>query len=45
MAMAYVDTEHSEPGSALQVEILGELREGIVQGAPLYDPEGFRMRS
>ena len=45
MAMAYVDTEHSEPGSALQVEILGEFHEGIVQGAPLYDPDGSRMRS
>ena len=45
MAMAYVDTEHSGSGSALQVEILGEFHEGIVQGAPLYDPEGSRMRS
>ena len=45
MAMAYVSTKHADPGTELQVEILGELYAGVVQGAPLYDPDGSRMRS
>ena len=44
MAMGYVSTEHSEPGTAVEVEILGEFYPAEVQGAPLYDPEGSKMR-
>lgn len=45
MAMGYVATGHSAPGSVLDVEILGELYQAEVQGAPLHDPDGGRMRS
>jgi len=45
MAMGYVATDHAAPGTALEVEILGALYSAVVQGAPLYDPDGTRMRS
>ncbi|MCE2517102.1 MAG: FAD-dependent oxidoreductase [Alphaproteobacteria bacterium] len=45
MAMAYVSTEHSTPGTILDVEILGEMRPVEIQGAPLYAPDGSKMRS
>jgi dimethylglycine dehydrogenase len=45
MAMGYVKTEYAEPGTVLDVEILGERYSAEVQGAPLYDPTGARMRS
>ena len=45
MAMAYVRTEHAAPGTILDVEILGEFYPIEVQGAPLYDPDGGKMRS
>ncbi len=44
MAMGYVSTEYAEPGTWVEVEILGELYSAEVQGAPLYDPDGSRMR-
>lgn len=44
MAMAYVSTEHSAAGTALDVEILGEIYSARVEGAPVYDPQGTRMR-
>jgi len=44
MAMGYVATEHAVPGTALQVEILGQMYAADVQGAPLYDLTGERMR-
>jgi len=44
MAMGYVNSEFAEPGSVLEVEILGEFYPAEVLGAPLYDPEGLRMR-
>jgi len=45
MAMGYVGAEHAEPGMQLQVEILGRLFSAKIQGEPLYDPKGLRMRS
>jgi len=45
MAMGYVAAEHAEPGMQLQVEILGRLFSAKIQGEPLYDPKGLRMRS
>ncbi|MCP5073095.1 MAG: FAD-dependent oxidoreductase [Rhodobacteraceae bacterium] len=44
VAMGYVGAEHAEPGTALQVEILGEMYDAEVQGAPLYDANGANMR-
>ena len=45
MAMGYVSTEYSAPGTRLEVEILGKYYSAEVQGAPLYDPDGTRLRS
>lgn len=45
IALAYLPAARSEPGRALEVEILGERRGATVVEAPLYDPEGLRMRS
>ena len=45
MAMGYVSSEHAVAGSQLDVEILGEMYKADVQAAPLYDPEGLKMRS
>jgi dimethylglycine dehydrogenase len=44
MAMAYVATEHAAAGTTLDVEILGERYGATVQGAPIYDPSGAKMR-
>ena len=44
MAMGYVSSEHATPGTMLQVEILGEMYDAEVQGAPLYDANGANMR-
>jgi len=45
MAMGYVSTDCAEPGTRLQVEILGEFHDAEIQGAPLYDANGANMRS
>ncbi|MGB0746264.1 MAG: GcvT family protein [Alphaproteobacteria bacterium] len=45
MAMAYVASEHAAAGTMVNVEIMGEMYPAEVQGAPLYDPNGGRMRS
>ena len=45
MAMAYVSTPYATAGTALQVEILGEFYDAEIQGAPLYDHNGAKMRS
>ena len=45
MAMAYVAAEHAAAGTVDNVEIMGEMYPAEVQGAPLYDPNGGRMRS
>ena len=45
MAMAYVATPHADAGGKVQVEILGEMRDAEIMGAPVYDPNGGRMRS
>lgn len=45
MAMAYVATPHAEAGSTVQVEILGEMHDAEIMGAPVYDPNGGRMRA
>ena len=45
MAMAYVSADHAKAGTELEVEILGEFHKIHVQGAPVYDPSGEKMRS
>ena len=44
VALGYVPTEHSKPGTKVQVEILGDMYNAEVQDKPLYDPDGARMR-
>ena len=45
MAMGYVTTEFSEPGTKLQVEILGKLYDAEILGGALYDANGEKMRA
>jgi len=44
MAMGYLPSELALAGTQVEVEILGEMYPAEVQGAPLYDPAGERMR-
>ena len=44
MAMGYVSSENAQPGTSLQVEILGEMYDAVVLGGPIYDPNGANMR-
>ncbi|MEM9782612.1 MAG: FAD-dependent oxidoreductase, partial [Pseudomonadota bacterium] len=45
VAMGYVPRDLAVGGARLDVEILGHQFPAIVQGAPLYDPNGGRMRA
>ena len=45
MAMGYVTTEFSEPGTKLQVEILGKLYDAEILGEALYDANGEKKRA
>ena len=45
IALAYVRADLTEPGTALEVEILGERRRARVGREPLYDPENLRLRA
>ena len=45
MAMGYVDIEAANPGTELHVEILGDLYNAEVLGAPVYDAAGANMRA
>ena len=44
VAFAYVPTAFAAPGTQVDVEINGKPYPAEVQGAPLYDPKGLRMR-
>ena len=45
MAMGYVGAEHAAAGTCVQVEILGQMYDAEIQGAPLYDANGANMRA
>jgi dimethylglycine dehydrogenase len=45
IAFSYLPVEHTEPGSDLQVGILGSRRSARVVEAPLYDPKNQRLLS
>ncbi len=45
MAMGYVAAEHAAAGTRVQVEILGQMYDAEIQGAPLYDANGSNMRA
>jgi dimethylglycine dehydrogenase len=45
IAFAYLPVECAEPGTRLEVEILGERRAATVVPQPLYDPHNERLLS
>jgi 4-methylaminobutanoate oxidase (formaldehyde-forming) len=45
IAYAYLPIEQSAPGSALDVEIVGERIPAVVAREPLWDPKGIRIKS
>jgi dimethylglycine dehydrogenase len=45
LAMGYVAAAEAVPGGRVDVEILGSFYRAEILGAPLYDPDGRRMRS
>jgi dimethylglycine dehydrogenase len=45
IAFAYLPVDHAEPGTVLEVEILGERRPSTVVPQPLYDPQNERLLS
>jgi 4-methylaminobutanoate oxidase (formaldehyde-forming) len=45
IAYAYLPAQGSGPGSAVEVDVFGELIGGSVADEPLYDPENARIRS
>ena len=45
MAMGYVETALSDPGTELEIEILGQTYPARIVGAPLYDANGANMRA
>ncbi len=44
MAMGYVSSPHADPGTKLQVELLGNFYAATIVEDALYDPEGLKMR-
>ena len=45
LAFAYVIPEAAEPGTDLEVVILGEPRKARVLGEPAYDPQSLLPRT
>jgi dimethylglycine dehydrogenase len=44
IALAYVRSDLAKPGTALEIDILGEKRAATVAQEPLYDPANERLR-
>jgi dimethylglycine dehydrogenase len=44
VAMGYVDRAQAEAGTALLIEIGGQMRRARILGAPIHDADGMRMR-
>ena len=45
IALAYVRIDLTEPGTELEVEILGQRRRAVVAKEPIYDPSNARLRA
>jgi dimethylglycine dehydrogenase len=45
IALAYVGVPHADPGTRLEIEILGKRRGAIVATEPLFDPENNRLKA
>ena len=41
----YLPVELAAPGTAVQIDVLGEYVSAIVENDPLYDPEGKKLRA
>jgi dimethylglycine dehydrogenase len=45
VALAYVRADLAQPGTRLEVNVLGQRRAATVQAEPLYDPANARLRA
>jgi len=45
LAFAYVKPELVAPGTVLEIQLLGQMRQAIVLAEPIYDPHSERMRA
>jgi dimethylglycine dehydrogenase len=45
LAAGYVPTPLARDGARFEIDLLGEMRTAIIHLAPLYDPQGARLRS
>ncbi|MBT4889656.1 MAG: hypothetical protein HON65_08900, partial [Rhodospirillales bacterium] len=45
LAFAYVETQYAEPGTVMDMEILGNLRKATVLADPAYDPNNEKLRA
>jgi dimethylglycine dehydrogenase len=45
VALAYVRTDCAQPGTVVEVEVLGQRRRATVGREPLYDPTNARLRA
>ena len=45
LAFAYLSPEHAEPGTSLQVSVVGEMRPARVLGEAPHDPTNARLRA
>jgi dimethylglycine dehydrogenase len=45
VALAYVRADLAQPGTRLEVNVLGQRRSATVQAEPLYDPTNARLRA
>ena len=45
LAFAYLAPEHAEPGTALEVRVVGDLRPARVLGEAVHDPTNTRLRA
>ena len=45
LAFAYVEPHLADPGSRVEIEILGQRRTAEVLAAPVYDPTNERLKA
>ena len=45
LAFAYLAPEHADPGTALEVRVVGDLHPAVVMGEAVHDPTNQRLRA
>ncbi|MFT4715263.1 MAG: dimethylglycine dehydrogenase [Paracoccaceae bacterium] len=45
LALAFVKTEHSEPGTVLDVAVIGQPHKAVILAEAPFDPKGARLRA